>query len=117
MYKILFTLISTISFGIIDGSFTLFFEETIQNKFLKNEGMDLNSAGLLVGGISAATSIFFLSVIEEFVSSYIDIISHPLLDSIGIIIGTIVVIIVYNNFLKDKNHSVQENKSNKINQR
>ena len=117
MYKILFTLISTVSFGIIDGSFFLFFEETIQDKLLKNKVMDLKSVELLVGGISAAASIFFLTAIEEFVSSYIDIISHPLLDSIGIIIGTIVVIIVYNIFLKDKNHSAQENKSNKINQR
>ena len=110
--KILITLISTISFGIIDGGFFLFFEETIQDKLLKNKIMDLKSVELFVGGLSAAASIFFLTAIEEYIATHMEIHSHPLLDSIGIIIGTIIVIIVYNIFLKNKNDSENVNKSN-----
>ena len=112
MYKILLTLISTVSFGIIDGSFFLLFEETFQDKIIKTKIMDLKRAELLVGGISAACSIFFLTVIEDFISTHIDIISHPLLDSIGIIIGTIIVIVIYNILLKYKNHYNNVNKNN-----
>jgi hypothetical protein len=72
--------------------------------------MDLKSVELFVGGLSAAASIFFLTAIEEYISSHMKIHSHPLLDSIGIIIGTIIVIFVYNIFLKSKNASEKRHK-------
>ena len=101
--KILLTLISTIVFGLIHGLFFLFAEEKIQEPIKNMEYFDKIMAELLTGGISAACAIMFSSIIEKIISHYTkNMIKHPLLDAMGVIIGTFIVIISYKLFIKNK---------------
>tara|TARA_Y100000389_G_C17133647_1_gene351477 strand:+ start:244 stop:579 length:336 start_codon:yes stop_codon:yes gene_type:complete len=107
--KILLTLLSTITFGLIDGLFFLFFESKIQEPLNKISYFDENSAELLTGGISAASAIMFATIIEKIVEHHTtNVIKHPLLDAIGILLGTFIVIIIYKFFINKK---VDKNKN------
>jgi len=94
------SLISTVIFGMIDGLFFLLAEESLQDKIKRLGILDQNSVELMTGGISAASAIFFSSIISTNIRKRYDILEEPLIDSIGIILGTIVVIIVYNIYKK-----------------
>ena len=106
IHKILLTLISTIVFGLIHGSFLLFAEEKIQKPIKQMKYFNKISAGLLTGGISAACAIMFSSIVEKIILHYSkNMIKHPLLDSMGVIIGTFIVIILYKLFTKNNNNN------------
>lgn len=98
------SLISTIIFGMIDGLFFLFAEESFQEKIKNLEIFDQNSSELMTGGISAAAAIFVSSIISKHIRKRYDILEEPFIDSIGIILGTIMVIIVYNIYKKYKQY-------------
>jgi len=102
-YHILFiSLISTIIFGIIDATVFLIGEETLQKTLRQQFNFDLAMAELTTGGFSAAISIFIATLVAESINSQYKTIEHPLLDAIGIILGTIIIILIYTFFLKDK---------------
>lgn len=94
------SLISTVIFGMIDGLFFLLAEESLQDKIKRLGILDQNSTELLTGGVSAASAIFLSSIISKHIRKRYDILEEPLIDSIGIILGTFFVIIVYNIYKK-----------------
>tara|TARA_B100001057_G_C22614651_1_gene857934 strand:+ start:459 stop:791 length:333 start_codon:yes stop_codon:yes gene_type:complete len=102
--KLFLTLISTIIFGIIDSSFFLFAEEKIQKPIKKFKFFDNTTAELMTGGISTALAIMIASIIEDYILHYYkNLIKHPLLDALGVLIGTFIIIILYKLFMKKKN--------------
>ena len=119
LYNIFLALISTILFGIIDSVIFLFFEKEIQSIFENIDFFDEYSAELLTGGISAACALSISSMMEQYIEYYTkDFIKHPLLDAIGILIGTFIVIILYkfyNNYKKYKNIKNNNNNNNNNN--
>ena len=100
MNVIFLSLISTIIFGIIDAIFFLFFEETLQTKIKKFMHISLDMAELIVGSLSAATAIFVSSSIKMSMEEEVYLISHPLLDASGILLGTFVVTLTYLFYLR-----------------
>tara|TARA_Y100000590_G_C15554098_1_gene952084 strand:- start:561 stop:926 length:366 start_codon:yes stop_codon:yes gene_type:complete len=103
MNIILISLISVIIFGVIDGLFFLLAEETLQNKIKKLNLLDDNSVELITGGFSAAFAIFISSFIEYLLEKKFKLITNPFLDSLGILIGTFMVVGCYNLFLRVNN--------------
>lgn len=95
---ILLSLIGTIFFGIIDGLFFLFIEESLTNKLKNIEFLDNITIPLIIGGLSASLSIFVSSFISKILHKHFEILDKPIIDSIGILIGTIIVIFGYNIF-------------------
>ena len=103
---ILFGLITSAVFGSIDALFFLTAEQEL-NAFLKNKGIPLNLIPLIVGALSASISIFIASYIEHYMGKKFIIIKHPLLDAIGIIIGTLLISIGYIAYLGyNKSHHI-----------
>jgi hypothetical protein len=95
MLRIVISFISTIIFGFLEGIIFLTYEEEIQKQIQKLKFFDLTSAEIFVGGTSTATAIFFTTYLEKYIEDSFDIIKHPAIDSIGIIIGTFIVILLY----------------------
>jgi hypothetical protein len=92
---VILTLVSTIFFGVIDGLIFIFATETIQQKLASIEGFDANMAELATGGISTATAIFISSFIHEKIHEHFRLIESPVLDFIGVIIGTLILLGLY----------------------
>ncbi len=102
MNIILISLISTILFGIIDSLIFLIGEETLQKKFNSIKFFDETMSEILTGGISAAIALFIASFIRIRLHQSYKILDHPLIDAIGIISGTLLVIIFYYLYKKIK---------------
>jgi len=92
---ILISIFSSVVFGVIDSLFFLIAEDTLQNKIEKLPYFDIDMAELLTGGISAAIAIFISSFVKANISKNIKIIEKPYIESIGIILGTIIMIVTY----------------------
>ena len=94
--KIILSISAAIIFSIIDATFFLVGEEDLQNIFKKNiPFVDNNIASLITGGISASLAILLFSSIKDYINNYYDIYELPIVDAIGIIIGTSIVIASY----------------------
>ena len=110
--KILFySLIATIIFGLCDSSFYLICIEEIQGVLMKIPFLDESSSELLTGGFSSALSIFIASSIKDQIEKHHAIRSTPLYDSIGILIGTTITIVVYKIYkklIKKKNNKKEK---------
>lgn len=89
------TLLSSIVFSLIDSSFFLLGEEKLQNTLDKIKYIDHTSAELITGGISAAISILFFGYFKQYLTIRFKIQDHPIIDAIGIILGTIIVVLFY----------------------
>ena len=100
---LLISLISTIIFGVIDATIFLIGEETLQKILREQFNFDLAMAELATGGFAAAVSIFIATFVSESIESKYKTIAHPLIDSMGIILGTIFIILIYKFFLKNNN--------------
>ena len=104
------SLLATIIFGLIDGLFFLIAEETLQSKLQKIKFFDADTAELLTGGLSASVSIFISTYINTFISKRYEVLENPFIDSLGIIIGTFIVILFFKIYLKlrkDKKRKVK----------
>ena len=112
MKLILISLMSVIIFGIIDGLFFLLAEETLQKKIKKLNLLNDNSIELITGGCAASIAIFISSLIEYLLEKNFKLITNPFLDSLGIIIGTFIVVGCYNLFLKIYNTNNTNNTNN-----
>jgi len=97
------SIISTIIFGLIDASFFLIGEETFQKILINKYNFDLPMAELATGGFASSISIFVASFISNHLHSRYTIIDSPIIDAIGIILGTFIIILIYKFFLKKKN--------------
>lgn len=94
---IFFSLLSTILFGILDASFFLVGELTIQKFFRYYLGLNLTMSELATGGLSAAISIFASTYLNQYLKSKkIQTIELPIIDAFGIILGTILIMMLYN---------------------
>ena len=100
---LLMSLISTIIFGVIDATIFLIGEETLQKILREQFNFDLAMAELATGGFAAAVSIFIATFVSESIESKYKTIDHPLIDAMGIILGTIFIILIYKFFLKNNN--------------
>ena len=100
---LLISLISTIIFGVIDATIFLIGEETLQKILRQSFNFDIAMAELATGGFAAAVSIFIATFVSESIESKYKTIDHPLIDSMGIILGTIFIILIYKFFLKNNN--------------
>uniref|UniRef100_A0A6C0CX11 Uncharacterized protein n=1 Tax=viral metagenome TaxID=1070528 RepID=A0A6C0CX11_9ZZZZ len=100
---LLISLISTIIFGVIDATIFLIGEETLQKILRQSFNFDIAMAELATGGFAAAVSIFIATFVSESIESKYKTIDHPLIDAMGIILGTIFIILIYKFFLKNNN--------------
>ena len=89
------SLLSTILFGIIDGILFLLTERELQTMFTRLPGFDSNMAELASGGIAASIAIFITFYTYDIIHSQYHLIDHPFLDSIGVLIGTCIVLSGY----------------------
>jgi len=101
---ILYTLIGTIVFGVIDASLFIGGEAGMDSWLSSFTFIDNFTAPLIVGGLSASISLFICNTVNKLLKNkyHIDLIDSPLLDVFGILIGTFIVIIFYYNFMKHR---------------
>ena len=95
MYILLISLIRTIIFGMIDAGFFFVGSETVQNQLIKIPILNYNMAEVLTGGISASFAIFVSSYVALLIKRKHKIIDNPIIDSIGILVGTIIIVTIY----------------------
>ena len=89
------SLLSSIVFSLVDSLFFLLGEEKIQNTLVKFNYIDHTSAELITGGLSAALSILFFGYFKKYLTLRFKIQEHPIIDAIGILLGTIIVVLFY----------------------
>ena len=95
VYLIAISLLSTVFFGIIDGSLFILAEEFIQTQLIKIPFFDINMAELATGGISTSMALFVASFIRDTLHKYHHIIENPFLDLLGVLIGTSILLGIY----------------------
>ena len=101
---IVYTLVGTIMFGIIDASLFIGVEEDFDSWLLSLNFIDNITAPLIVGGLSASISLFICNTINGFLKNkyHIDLIESPLLDVLGILLGTSIVILFHYKFMRHR---------------
>jgi len=90
-------LISSISFGILDALFEIYFEKELEDKIIYHT-KDNILANVITSSISSAISILIYSQIELYIAH-----KHkkiPIFDSVGVIIGAFIVYFIYKYLLK-----------------
>lgn len=94
---LLLSLISTIIFGLIDALLFLGGENELQTWLQKNRfvSLDENMAELITGGLSASLAVLVATLIRLQLHKKFQIFEHPLLDVIGIMTGTMIVVFIY----------------------
>ena len=107
---LLISLISTVIFGVIDAAFFLLGEETLQKMLMNKYNFDLPMAELTTGGTAAALAMFPASYISGYLHSKYTIIDSPILHSMGILMGTAIILLIYISFLQKKNHEDKNEK-------
>jgi len=101
LFKIGLSIVAAIVFSIIDAGFFLFGEQHLQNIFKKNiTFVDDNIANLMTGGISAALAILLFSSVKYYITKHYDIYELSIIDALGILFGTSIVIGLYLLFKK-----------------
>ena len=110
---ILYTLVGSIVFGIIDASIFLGVEENLNSWLLSFNAIDNITSPLVVGGLSASISLFICNTINRHLRNKykLDLIESSLLDALGILIGTSIVILFYYMFMQHRyNEKHEDNK-------
>ena len=96
--------------------FFLLFEELLTDKLNKNKYLDNKSIPILVSTLSLSISLFISSYITQLISSKIDLIKSPIIDSIGFSIGKLTVALIYiiyiNNYKRILNKKELNEKNN-----
>lgn len=87
--------LSSIVFSLVDGIFFLVGEEKIQKKLTMISFIDHNSAELITSGLTTAISILFFGYIKNYLVLRFRIQHDPIIDSIGILIGTFLIVSLY----------------------
>ena len=104
-FGLIFGLVLGIMFSIIDSLIFLAAEEWM-TEFLDRSIHNRNVIGLLEGTISSSIAFLIASFIEKkLYSKKINIIKHPFIDFLGIILGGLIVVCFYYLFslLKNRN--------------
>lgn len=89
------SMLASVVFGIIDALNFFLVEEQLNNFWKQISFLDETTIPILNGGISAAISIVITFYIEHYISTHFNVLKHPAIDGIGIIIGTIIVLVGY----------------------
>jgi hypothetical protein len=92
---LLISFVSTFIFGLINATFLLFTIKTFEEKLKKTAVIDEVSSELLTGGISSAMALFVATNIRYRLHETYKILDNPAIDSVGIILGTISVILIH----------------------
>lgn len=109
MYLILLPFIYAIIVSIIFGSINTIvyiITEYELDDYLDKKGINKKVIPLLEGGISSSLAILITAFIEKYLLG-INMIKHPMIDVLGILLGTIIIIIIYI-------HVNRLNRSNKL---
>lgn len=95
VFGLIYGLILGTIFSIID-SFIFLTAEEYMTEFLEKNIHNRNIIGLIEGCFSAAVAFLIASYLEKKIySKNINIIKHPIIDFIGILLGGMIVIIIY----------------------
>ena len=107
---VIISVLSATIFGLIDGLFFLVAEDELQKRIVKLPYFDEITGELLTGGISAAVAIFFATLVSRIINKKYKIEENPIYDFIGILVGTIIIIVIYNFIKMFKKRSRIKNK-------
>ena len=89
-------LITMCIFAYIDSGLFLTLEEDITDYIKEYEYLDNYSRPVLLSGLASALAILISKSIKRYIIlPNFKIIEHPLIDAIGILIGTLLVIVTY----------------------
>ena len=88
-------MIASITFGIIDALNFFFVEDSLNSLWKTIPSIDQETIPIINGGISAAISIVVSFYVEKYISAHYKVLSHPAIDALGVIIGTLLVIFAY----------------------
>ncbi len=96
-------------FGFLKSNIFIFFEEELHSYLKQFSFLDEISRPVFIGGIAAAFAILVASYLKHHYFAHLNMIRHPLVDFIGVLIGTVIAILLYNVVLKH-NLKKKENK-------
>ena len=99
---IIISLVASIVFAFVDASFFLLAEQTVEDELQKSKFLDENTLQIATGALSASIAMFFGTLTSNLLRKKYDIVSNPVIDSVGILLGTILFICIYNMFIKSK---------------
>jgi len=89
-------LITMCIFAYIDSGFFLILEEDLTEYMKDSKYLDEYTRPILLGGIGSALAIIISKSIKRYIIlPNFKILEHPLIDALGILIGTFLVIITY----------------------
>lgn len=95
------SMLASVVFGIIDALNFFLVEEQLTNFWKQFSFLDETTIPILNGGISAAISIVIAYYVEHYISTHFNVLKHPALEGIGIIIGTVIVLVGYKILTRD----------------
>ena len=109
---VIISVLSATIFGLIDGLFFLVAEDELQKRIVTLPYFDEITGELLTGGISAAVAIFFATLVSKIINKKYKIEENPIYEFIGILVGTIIIILIYNfiKMLKRKKRIIKNKK-------
>jgi hypothetical protein len=87
-------MIASISFCLVDSLFFLLIENKL-NIFWKKKNISEQIIPILNGGLSSSVAIFVAVIIEDNLKMKYDVFQHPIIESAGMIVGTILILILY----------------------
>lgn len=99
-------------FGFLKSNIFIFFEEELHSYLKQFSFLDEISRPVFIGGIAAAFAILVASYLKHKYFAHLNMIRHPFVDFIGVLIGTVIAIVCYNVIIK---HNLKKNKDNKGN--
>jgi hypothetical protein len=113
-YKsILFGLMGGFLHAVIDSLLFLFTEEELKHYIMNRfKLLDKDETIMLISAVASGISILIANYVEHHYSKVYTFTKHPILDFIGIIMGVIFVIIIYEHFIKDMDIYKQKHKKN-----
>ena len=92
-------LITMCIFAYVDSGFFLILEEDVTEYIKDNEYLDEYTRPILLGGLGSALAIIISKSIKKtIITPNFKILEHPLIDAVGILIGTFLVIVTYEVF-------------------
>ena len=106
--KVGLTLVAASVFGIVEALIFFLAETELERVFEEELEMNTISAQLLTGGLSSAIAILCFSYVHDYMNKKYKLLDLHVLQSLGLIIGTILIIILYN-IIRGK-HEEEENK-------
>ena len=106
--KVGLTLVAASVFGVVEALIFFLAETELESVFEEELEMNTISAQLLTGGLSSAIAILCFSYAHEYMNKKYKLLDYHFLQSLGLLIGTILIIILYN--IIRRKHEEEKNK-------